>query len=216
MWYSVVFLLFVIGVGVELAHADIGINISSKCKIMLKNNLTTTCPTLDEILLLFADTSPRHQIGDFETIDGITQRGSPQYSIENINTYFRALGPDKRTWIDPPSGITDLKMITIESNFEDYPLPISYKMENNTIIRGTERYVNSGCTKALINSGNWIFLLGDTIRYMQSECTITNFDHIKKTYYKPSYQDFTTTYKYTLEQWVKQAKADCLTICKNY
>lgn len=86
-----VIVMIVFAVAIPFSYADIGIDISQKCKLMLKNNLTTTCPTLNQIMVLFPDTSPSHQVGDFKIIDGITQRDKPQYDIKNMNTYFRAL-----------------------------------------------------------------------------------------------------------------------------
>ena len=217
--YIVIVLLLAIILPIGYANADIGIDISNKCKTMIKNNLDTTCPTIQQILALFPDTSPSHQVGDFEVIDGMLLRGEPQYNIENMRKFVRALGDDNRIWINPPGGArSNLQMIIIESNFEDYPIKGSYKMENNTISMGTQRYVNFGCTEALINSDDWIFLTGDTIIHMQNDCTpeSTNFDHIKKFYFEKSFQDIRTSYKYILEKWIEESKIKCLTICKEY
>lgn len=198
---------------------DVGISISKKCKMMLQNNYTTTCPTIDQILAVFPDTSPK-VMGKFIVIDGITQRESTNYSIKNPKQYFRSIGNDGRVWIDPPAGIqSSIKMINIESNFDDYPIKgSSYSMSNNTISRGTERHVNYGCSEAMIDSDNWIFLAGDTINYMTHGCDeeYTNFNHIKKTYYEKSYQDIRTSYKYILEKWIESSKIKCLNICKEY
>lgn len=215
---SYVFLASLVLIGsFGIAHADIGIDISTKCKVMLKNNIDSNCPSLEQIMAVFPDTSPKHQVGGFEIIDGILQRGQPPYKIDNMASYFRSIGMDDRIWIDPPAEIrNNIKMITIESNFVDYPVAGSFIKENNTIVRGTERYVDSGCKDAMINAGNWLFLLGDTINYIRSGCTITHFDHIKKIYQEPSFQDITTSYKYKLDEWLKKAKIECLTICREY
>lgn len=215
--------LIIVGIIISLAgiadeaYSDIGIDISTKCKLMIQNNIDSSCPTLEQVMAVFPDTSPTEQTGDFEVVNGVMKRGPSQYDIKNTHTYFRALGDKDRVWIDPPAGIrSSIQMITIESNFEDYPIKGSYSMSNNTIVRGTERHVNFGCTDAIINAANWLFLTGDTVRYLQSGCTITNFDHIKKTYMEPTYQDIRTSYKYILEKWIEESKAKCLTICKEY
>lgn len=220
--YTIPALAVVIFLGIiSEAHAspDIGIAISKKCLIMLQNNHTTTCPSIDSILTVFPDTSP-DVMGKFVIIDGITQRDQTPYDIENLRQYFRSIGSDGRTWIDPPAEVRPLlKMINIESNFDDYPLKgTSYVMPNYTISRGTERYVNYGCTESIIDSDNWLFLVGDTINFMTHNCDkkYTNFDHIKKTYYEKSYQDIRTTYKYKLETWIAETKIRCQGLCFEY
>lgn len=224
-----VFYVFLLGmilfsaVGIIPADAeknrDIGIDTSKKCKLMIENNLDTTCPTVEQILALFPDTSPKEQMGGFKIIDGMLQREPTKYGIESYSKYMRGLPEKDRMWINPPGEVRPyLTMITIESNFVDYPIPQSYSMSNGTLSMGTKRYVNFGCTEIILNAKDWIFLTGDSIILAQNNCdpNFTNFDHIKKFYFEKSFQDITTSYKYKLDKWIAESKVRCLTICKEY
>lgn len=191
---------------------DYGIELSKKCLVMIKNNITSDCPTYEQILELFPDTSPRHIMGDFEIKDGMVQRGNMQASINNCWHFVNAQAwtVSKTLWIDPPGCVRPfIKMITIESNFHEYPLEkITSQVTNNTIVMGNERYVNFGCTESIINAEQWIFLTGDTLNYLNHQCDpeFTSFDHIKKFYFEKSYQDIATSSKYKLDEFFKEAK----------
>lgn len=191
---------------------DYGIMTSKKCQIMIKNNLTSDCPTTEQILELFPDTSPRHHVGDFKIINNIVQREPMISNIDNCWHYVSALAwtQSKTLWIDPPGCIIPfIKMITIESNFHEYPIDgVTSQVTNNTIIMGNERYVNLGCTESIINAADWPLLAGDTLQYMNHGCdpAFTNFDHIKKFYFEKSNQDISTSNKYKLDEFFKSAK----------
>lgn len=192
---------------------DYGVTVSKKCQIMIKNNLTSDCPTYEQILELFPDTSPKNYIGDFKIIDGLVQREPMKLKIDNCWHFLNSLAwtQSKTVWIDPPGCMQPfMKMITIESNFNEYPLDknLSNIMTNNTILMGTERYVNSGCTESIINAADWPFLTGDTLNLMNHDCdpAFTTFDHIKKFYFEKSSQDIATSNKYKLDEFFKNAK----------
>jgi len=225
LWWVLIGLALVFFVAFYTQYADavetkgIGIDTSKKCKTMLANNYTTSCPSIEEILTLFPDTSPQVQIGGFDYIDGIVNRSPSNYSIDSWPKYMRVLEDTKGIWIDPPAGARPyLQMITIESNFDDFPIKGSYTMSNNTISMGTQRHVNLGCNDVIISADHWIFLTGDTMIYLQNDCQpeFTNFDNIKKFYFEKSYQDITTSYKYKLEKWIAETKVRCLGLCFEY
>lgn len=192
---------------------DYGITVSKKCQIMIKNNIPSDCPTYEQILELFPDTSPKNYIGDFKIIDDLVQREPMKLKIDNCWHFLNSLAwtQSKTLWIDPPGCMQPyMKMITIESNFNEYPLEknLSTQMKNNTILMGTERYVNSGCSESIINAKDWIFLTGDTIRFMHHNCdpAFTSFNHIKKYTFEKSNQDISTSNKYKLDEFFKLAK----------
>ena len=191
---------------------DYGIVISKKCQIMIKNNLTSDCPTYEQILELFPDTSPKQYVGDFKIINNIVQREPIKSKIDNCWHFLSSLAwtESKTVWIDPPGCVQPyMKMITIESNFNEYPIDgVTSQVTNNTIIMGNERHVNSGCTEAIINAKNWVFLTGDTLRYINHGCdpAFTSFDHLKKFYFEKSNQDIATSNKYKLDEFFKAAK----------
>ena len=191
---------------------DYGITLSKKCQIMIKNNLTSDCPTYEQILELFPDTSPRQYVGDFKIINNIVQREPMISKIDNCWHFLNSLSwtQSKTVWIDPPGCMQPyMKMITIESNFNEYPIQgVTSQVTNNTIIMGNERHVNSGCTESIINAKDWIFLTGDTLRFMNHSCdpAFTSFDHLKKFYFEKSNQDISTSNKYKLDEFFKLAK----------
>lgn len=192
---------------------DFGIAISQKCLIMNKNNVTSTCPTYEQILELYPDTSPKRQVGDFIIVNGQVQREPMPMRIDNCWNYLKGLefSGSKRIFVDPPGCMRPyLKMITIESNFKEYPLDknLSSQMTNNTIQMGNQRYVDFGCTDSIIDSKDWIYLAGDTLNLMNHNCDpkFTTFNHIKKFTFEKSYQNIATSNKYKLDEYFKSAK----------
>jgi len=211
LWYLLLIVLVVIVIPQADARTvnDIGIVLSKKCVILIQNNINEHCPTNEQLLALFPDTSPRDQIGGFDYINGIFQREPIPTGIQLCRNYLHGLTDEFRLWIDPPGCISPyLKLITIESNFNDYPIKsLSYDMTNNTITMGNQRYVNFGCTQSIINAGDWIFLTGDTIQYMNHNCNpaFTNFDSLKKYSFAKPYHDIATSSKYKQAEFVKAA-----------
>ena len=66
--------LILIGVG-NTAHAEFfGISYDNTCKTMIKNNITSNCPTYEDIITLYPDTSIKGVSGEFGYRDGIYQR----------------------------------------------------------------------------------------------------------------------------------------------
>ena len=196
-----------------MAYADQwGISLSNTCITMLTNNLTTNCPTYDEIMMLFPDTTDRHMVGEFENINGITQRGKPnlsspiefyRYSTENI------------LWIDPPGDVRKkIKMIYIEASLPEYKIGAnSTKMDDYNISFGKDRYINPNCSESKITAKNWVYLTGDTINVLKHKCdlSVSAFSGIVTINFVKSYQDISTSFKYIHDKWVKES----LIACKN-
>src|SRR3990167_9187536 len=78
--------------------------------------------------------------------------------------------------------------------------------EDILLVYRADRYVDSRCHSAIISAEKWILLLGDTIWYLQSGCTKTNFDSIVKIYQKPMDHDPKSSTWYKYQQWLKNAK----------
>ena len=197
---------------------DIGIVLSKNCEIMVENNFLTNCPDYRMISLLFPDTTNPALSGGFEYVDGIYQRVDPSHlKGDHLARYFNE---KPMIWIDPPSSIRDrIKLITIHNTLPDYKIPgISNKMVNNTITMGHDRYVDSKCFTSAIAAKEFVFLLGDTIHYLNNDCNpeFTNFEHLRNYTFAKSFQDKTTSYKYQLEAWIEESKIKCLGICKEY
>jgi len=123
-----------------------------------------------------------------------------------------------RTWIDPPGNIRDkIDLIIIEPRLPEYKLPGLQKVVNYEILTGHNRHIDN-CRTATITAEDWLFLIGDTMRYMKNDCNpnYTTFDHIKKTTLAHTFMDISTSYKWQLDNWIAQVKQDCKTLCKEY
>jgi len=210
------------------AHALIdsgsyGIVLSQGCRTNLKNNLTTTCPTYQEIMLLFPDTSEKKIIGDFGFKDGMYQRLHSNY--KNPEGYYNSVSELSKDLmiIDPPAKLWNrLNLIEIRPNLDDFRirergLDKSYNAIEHSLTLGFGRYVDS-CRLAYVDSENWIFMVGDSINLINNKCdpAFTQFNGTKTTYFQKAVHDITTSYKYKLEQWIKQAVERCSTKNCNY
>lgn len=194
---------------VPMVDAHMGIILSGTCTTLIKNNMTTICPSYEDIVTVFPDTSEPRMSGAFTYEDGWYHREYPP--IQKHFKYYDHLNKDA-LWIDPPGDVIE-KMPRIFITATDF----EYKIKDNNMINSTKlktgqgRYVSSTCTYAIIKSDNWFFLLGDTMRYLKSGCDpeMTYFDEIKIRKWEAVRHDITTSAKYKLEQWQKQAIEDC-------
>ena len=184
---------------------DVGITLSKTCLTMIKNNITTPCPTYEEIMTLFPDNTNQNISGKFVYKDGYLQRGNTNY----INHYKFYTYQPVTLWIDPPGDITGrIATITIEPSLPEYLIQESKKLIDNTIIVAHSRYVDPLCYRSTITAQDWVYLTGDTIQLMLHNCdpAFTTFNHIKTKYLGESYQDIATSNKYKIDQMVKLAK----------
>lgn len=184
----------------------IGIDLSKTCIILLKNNFTTNCPKIEELLMVFKDTSNQKISGEFIMKDGLLQRANPH--VNNHYNYYKYL-EEQMLWIDPPSDILEkLRMITISPDIKEYFNRLDTTIINNTIYTYDTRIVSTDCSVAIIDSDQWATTLGDTIYYMQNNCneSFTNIDNKIVNQRKSMLHDITTSYKYQLELWMKNAK----------
>ena len=184
---------------------DIGISLDRTCLALIKAEMKTNCPTYDEILLIYPDTSNKRISGDFIFKDGMLQRENPQYN-NHLNAYLY-LPP--MIWIDPPGNTIDkIKHITIASSLPLYEINGSHEKKNNTLVLAKDRYVDPKCHTAIISAEKWLVLLGDTINFMQHKCdpSYTKINSLVKIYKEPTKHDITTTAWYKYQQWLKNAK----------
>jgi len=192
--------------------AHTGIQLGNTCITMIKNNLTTNCPTYEELLLVFSDTSNRRISGDFVVKDGYLQRDNAPYL--NQFEYYRT-ETKELMFIDPPSDMLGyIKLIIIEPSMTEYKID-GQTITNNTLLLGTARSENSNCSEVRITATDWHVLLGDTVNYVEHNCdkAFTNYDTIKKKSWPRITHDITTSYKYQYDLWLKNAIEEC---GKNY
>lgn len=196
-------------------NLDVGITLSQTCLTMIKNNMTTDCPSYDIINAVFPDTSNQEISGKFVYKDGLWQRDNSNFS-QHYNWYSYS-GPV--LWIDPPGDIVGrIATITIETQIPEYKVQQSKKLINNTMTVGHSRYVDDKCYRASVTAQDWLLITGDTLRYMQNDCSsdFTNFEHLESKYFEYAYHDITTTYKYQLDSWIAQTKIKCKGLCFEY
>lgn len=184
---------------------DVGITLSKTCLAMIKNNLTTNCPTYEAILALFPDNTNQNISGKFVYKDGYFQRDTTNY----INHFKFYTYQPVTTWVDPPGDILGrIATITIEPRLPEYLVEQSQKMTNNTMTVGHSRYVDPLCYRSTITADDWVFLTGDTMNLMFHNCdkSFTTFNHLKSKHFEKSYQNLVTSSKYKLDEFVKIAK----------
>jgi len=200
--FSLVILLTPLQAEARKNIEDVGIALDRTCIALIKANMKTDCPTYEEILLIFPDTSNKRMSGDFVYKDGMLQRSFPNYQ-GHLNAYIYE---KPVTWIDPPADIRDrIKLITISTKLPYYFIAGSNQKQNNTLVFGKDIYVDSRCHTATITAEKWIVLLGSVMQHLQGGCK-SDLNNVVKIYQKPTEHDPKSSiwYKYTL--WLKDVK----------
>lgn len=208
---GLIVLVVAIGVGLPSIYADnFGIILDNTCITLLKNNIESNCPSYEDIITLFPDTSNQDVSGKFTYDSGIYQR-APTKLFDSFEYYRFRDSPI--LFVDPPDETKKhIKLIEIKANLKEYLLPKhqSYNATSHTLTMGVGRYIDS-CRTAYIDSTNWSYLLGDTIFHMQHNCSSNSTTFISKTttqLYKVKH-DIATSYKYKLEQYQKESLLKC-------
>ena len=188
-----------------------GIALDNTCITMIRNNVTSNCPTYEDIITLFPDTSNQDVSGKFAYHNGIYQRTATKWL--NSFEYYRFWdGPI--LFIDPPAETRErIKIIEIKANLDEYLLrgkTMSYNAANHTLTLGHGRYIDS-CRIAYIDSSQWAYLLGDTLFHMQQDCSedSTTFNSKITTKLYKVIHDITTSYKYQLAKWQEESLLKC-------
>ena len=206
-------IVLTVAIGAELPSIfadNYGIMLDNTCKTMIKNNISSNCPTYEDIITLFPDTSNRKISGEFGYYNGFYQR-LPTKFIDSFEYYH--FGDNNILFIDPPAQTAErIKLIEIKANLKEYKLPNnkSYDTKNHTLTLGVGRYI-SACQHAYIDSSNWTYLLGDTIFHMQHGCSEDSTTYVSKTttQLNKTKHDISTSYKYKLAQWQKEMINKC-------
>ena len=190
---------------------NFGITLDNTCKTMIRNNISSNCPTYEDIITLFPDTSIQDVSGKFSYYNGFYQRGPTKFT--DSFEYYR-FGDRPILFVDPPVETANrIKLIEIKANLDEYLLrgiTKSYDAANHTLTLGHGRYVDS-CRLAYVDSSQWAYLVGDSIHYMSKGCSedSTTFDSKRIIQLYKIKHDITTSYKYKLEQWQKEMINKC-------
>lgn len=207
IFLAVVIISLVVPVFAVQGSPQYGIILSKSCLTMLSNNITTACPTYEEIAVLFPDNTNQKTSGKFDYKDGIWQRGQPKIFNPIQEYVFR---PTSTLWIDPPGIVLNqIDIITILPSVPEYKIPInSTRMDDYNITFGVDRWINPNCSEIKITAKDWIYLTGDSLNLLSHNCDLSysSFNGTVTHYFEKSYQDFTMSSKYKLEEFIKAAK----------
>lgn len=185
----------------------LGVALSKNCLVLLKAHIPTTCPSYDQIMLVFPDNTDQSKLGKFKLIDGTIQRDTPQ--LKNPQLFYK-FDKTERFWVDPPHIVrVSIPMIYIETELPAYKIAGSVHMANYTTPWKQDRYENKTCREIKIGSENWQYMLGDSIIYLKSGCKVTTFDNKFNITTIKSFQDITTSYKWNYDKWIKASMENC-------
>ena len=204
--YAVLILCFICSfIVVQEAHADYSIILSNTCLTSIKANLSTNCPTYEELNILYPDTSKPEISGGF--VDWPYYHREPAPYKEHYE-YYKQMGLTKTVWLDPPADIVEgMPRIIIAASDFTYKIT-DQNVTDSSIIVGKNRYVSSTCTYIIISATNWFYLLGDSINYLLHDCqpAYTNFNEKITIEWERTIHDITTSAKYQLDKWIKESK----------
>lgn len=196
-------------------YADFGLILDNTCLAYHKNNLTSDCPTYEELNLIYPDTTKPEISGGFVFKDNIWQREKPP--LNDHFEYYRPLNQNE-FWIDPPGDTIDrIKIIRITSS--DFEYTLGGQVLNDTSYQiGKSRFVNDRCNEIIITAQDWLYLLGDSMRLLQNNCdpAFTSFNEVVTIQWEKTIHDIKTSYKYKFDKWVKESLAKCLGKCFEY
>jgi len=183
---------------------------------MLQNNFSTSCPTYEEIMQVYPDTSDHSVSGGFEYNEfGFYERQKPTMK-EHLRFY--TFEEELTQWVDPPADLllgAHKRIIIAAENFE-------YKILDQTITNashyvGNNRYVGSTCNYVIVSSNFWLEWVGDSLYYLLNDCDpeFTRYNATSLEKWEGTQHDITTSEKYINQQWLAEIKKQCSTNC-NY
>lgn len=183
----------------------ITIELSNTCLRLIKNNMTARCPTYTE-LIKFDNTNQKIS-GSF--INDTWYHREKPYIINHDLMYTDS--SKTIICVDCSKAVMmKAKNIIIEASSFIYKLGSDSHITNNTRHQYSMRYVD-GCSEARLAWSDW--LLNDTINYLKSGCTKTQFKE-KETIYKTYTKfDITTSQAYKNQKWIEEAKKLSKTNC---
>jgi len=185
---------------------SIGIADSKQCITMIKNNFTTSCPSIKELYDLGLDTSNQDITGKFSYYDGLFQR---EFPVLAFHFRYYDLIDEFNIFIDPPNDMRDrIKTITIESNFDNYLLATDMIKQNNTRTIHKDLWVNYGCTQATINANTWKITLPQVMEYLRHDCNeqFIKLESINTIFDNQTLTDISTSQKWKEDNWKEQVK----------
>jgi len=176
-----------------------GISLDKTCLTKIRNNVSGVCPTYEEIGLFFPGISCKYK--GVQCLDHYKQTGSGKGYILNPDLEIRER----------------IDIIEIRAEFSEFTLKGvgGYDNANHTLVYNLGRYVDR-CDTVYIDASQWLVLLGDSIMYLDSGCTKTYHTQERFEYLNQTIHDISTSYKWQLDQWIKESKEKCREKCFEY
>ncbi len=178
----------------------IGITMDNTCKIFIKNNFSSNCPSFELLSLIYPDSSCEYV--NHSCIDYYRQQGGFHYMI------------------DPPASVADrIKMIQIRYNFEEFHIQgiEGYNNTAHTINYQVGRYLD-GCKTAYIGADSWFRYTGDSIYLLYKGCDMnyTGLGGFRSESINQTDFDIRDFKQWQLEQWIKESLEKCKSKCFEY
>jgi hypothetical protein len=189
----------------------IGIKLSNNCIVAITNNITTTCPTYEELSQL--DSSDHTVSGNFTDEGGYFHR-----DVSPMQNSWRWYDHDDtpRIFVDPPAGMSErIPTITIENNFGIYLIAGDHLLENGTRSHHEKRFIDN-CRTATLDSEGWMKSLPATLWLMRIGCPDTENLDIVYTYHNATEINIAESNDWKYKAWLADTKEACKTICKEY
>lgn len=191
----------------DYASNFITIELSRTCIESIKSNQTTICPSYKELAKY--DTTDQQISGKFFNDKGFYHRGVPLIKNHQIAQVYQ--GKVTKCVDCNAQVLLTAKNIMIEASSFTYRSLADNVIKNFTRYEYTDRMVRD-CKIAIIAWNST--LLKDTIDYLESGCTKTNYNEQHKIYMKPqplTYDGAWYKYKAWLEDVAKlQSKQNCV------
>ena len=189
----------------------IEIELSQTCITLIKNSISSTCPTYE--LLSTLDSSIPMVSGEFvkEDKSGFFHRQAPK--IKNSHLWY-SMDNASRLIVDAPNG-SNFGKIIIMPNFDNYIIKESSAFSNSSRTIYHDRYIDN-CSTAKINSNNWEFLLLDTIYHMRNGCSegTTKYQEAEIIVDDPlSVIDVSQSANYQYFSWLESVQESCKKRC---
>ena len=187
----------------------IGVELSSTCIKLAKLNMTSSCPTYEDLYNL--DNSITEVSGEFSFHDGYFHREKSGYQ----DTY-RAYDNDDtiRVLVDPPfNEAIRIKMITIEPNLGYYAdKGWATKLVNGERLLAKDRIIMN-CNTATITAEKYNLLVPDTIFTFRNGCENSEIDDFETFEMTKTEIDIWSSPNIQYSQWLLEMKDKCKELC---
>ena len=178
----------------------VGITLDNTCKLFIKNNFSSNCPSFEFLGMLYPGSSC-------------------EYVNHSCIDYYRQMGGN-HIFIDPPASVADrIKMIEIRHTFNEFHIQDErgYNNTAHTINYQIGRYMD-GCKTAYIGADSWLRYTGDSIYLLLNACdpAYTYLGGFRSVSINQTEHDIASSYKWQLDEWIKESLVKCREKCFEY